>query len=75
MADITVPKEKFDKVLADVENLIDDVASLLDQDDIARKRREEIKDKPSIGKSEKELDDYIKKRGVKIGGMGNKAPP
>ncbi len=65
MADMTVSKEKFNKVLADVENLVEDVASLLDQDEIARKRLEEIKNNPSIGKSEKELEDYLKKRGVK----------
>ena len=64
MAEITVSKEKFDKVLTDVENLIDDVASLLDQDETAKKRMTDIKANPSIGKSEKDLDAYLKKRGV-----------
>ena len=67
MANITVPEEKFNKVLEDVENLIEDVANLFDQDEIAKKRIKDIENKPSLGKSEKELDEYLKKRGVKIG--------
>ena len=66
MATITIPEEKFNKVLSDVENLIEDVADLFDQDEIAKKRIADIKTNPSIGKSEKELDDYLKKRGVKV---------
>ncbi len=66
MATIIVSEEKFNKVLTDVENLIEDVANLFDQDELARKRLAEIKVNPSIGKSEKELDDYLKKRGVKV---------
>ena len=67
MATITISEEKLNKVLADVETLIEDVSSLLDQDAIAKKRMAEIKANPSIGKSEKDLDDYLKKRGVKVG--------
>lgn len=67
MANITLSEEKFNKVLADVETLIEDVSSLIDQDEIAKKRMAEAKALPSIGKSEKELDDYLKKRGVKVG--------
>ena len=66
MATITISEEKFNKVIADVESLIGPVAELLDQDEIAKKRINEIKANPSIGKSEKELDDYLKKRGVKV---------
>ena len=65
MAAITISEEKFNKVLADVENLIEDVASLVDQDEIAKKRMTDIRANPSLGKSEKELDGYLKKRGVK----------
>ena len=67
MATITIPEEKFNKVIADVENLIEDVVDIFDQDEIAKKRIAEIEADPSIGKSEKELDGYLKKRGVKIG--------
>ncbi len=66
MTTITVSEDKFNKVLADVELLIGDVASLFDQDEIARKRIAEIEDNPSIGRSEKELDEYLRKRGLKI---------
>ena len=66
MATVTMSEEKFNKVIADVENLIEDVADLFDQDEIAKKRIKDIKSDPSIGKSEKELDDYLKKRGVKV---------
>lgn len=66
MAPITISQDKFNKVLQDVEVLIEDVASLYDQDEIAGKRLDEIKANPSLGKSEKDLDDYLKKRGVKI---------
>ena len=66
MANISVSEEKFNKVLADVEALIEDVANLFDQDEIAKKRIIDIKSDPSIGKSEKELDDYLKQRGVKV---------
>lgn len=67
MVNIIISEEKFNKVLADVETLIEDVGSLFDQDEIARKRMDEIKTNPSIGKSEKELDEYLKRRGVKVG--------
>ena len=66
MGTITVSEEKFNKVMSDVEALIEDVSSLFDQDEIAKQRIKEIKTNPSIGKSEKELDSYLKKRGVKV---------
>ena len=62
MGNITVSEEKFNKVLSDVEALIEDVSSLFDQDEIAKKRIAEIKSNPSMGKSEKELDSYLAKR-------------
>ena len=64
MKTITISEKKFSKVLDDVETLIADVTSLFDQDEIAKKRLAEIKLNPLIGKSEKELDDYLRKRGV-----------
>lgn len=66
MGSITISEEKFNKVLADVETLIEDVASLFDQEEIAQKRMAEIQADPSIGKPEKELDAYLKRRGVNI---------
>ena len=66
MANIMISEEKFNKVLEDVENLIEDVADLFDQAEIAKKRIKDIQNNPSIGKSEKELDEYIKRRGLSI---------
>ena len=66
MTTITISQERFNKVLSDVEVLLQDVTSLLDKDEIAIKRMKEIKANSNIGKSEKELDGYLKKRGVKL---------
>ena len=66
MTTITIPQEKLDKVLTDVEILIEDVSSLFNQDKRVKQRLAEIKSNPPIGKSEAELDLYLKKRGVKI---------
>jgi len=66
MVSITVSEEKLSKVLADVEALIEDVTSLVSQDAVAKKRLSEIMENPSIGKSEAELDKYLKERGVKV---------
>ncbi len=67
METITLQKEQLDKVLTDVEVLIEDVASLIDQDEIVTKRIKDIEANPAIGKSEKELDAYLQKRGVRLG--------
>ena len=66
MGSITISEEKFNKLMADVEALIEDASSLFDQDEIAKQRMKELKENPSIGKSENELDAYLKKRGVQI---------
>ncbi|MBI2545925.1 hypothetical protein HYV81_01985 [Candidatus Woesearchaeota archaeon] len=68
MGSITLSEEKFNKLMADVEALIEDAASLFDQEEIAKQRMKDIKENPSIGKSEKELDAYLKKRGVQLNG-------
>ena len=64
MAELIISEEKLNKVLVDFEVLLEDIASR--QDEIAKKRIADIRANPSIGKSEKELDDYLRKRGVKI---------
>lgn len=66
MTTITVSEDKFNKVLADVETLITDVSSLFEEEEIVKKRLKEIKKNPSIGKSEEEVDMYLKARGVKV---------
>ncbi len=62
---ITVNKEIFGKVMADIENLLEDFEILTSE--TVQKRLKEIKENPSIGKSEQELDEYLKKRGVQVG--------
>ncbi|MEK6907126.1 MAG: hypothetical protein AABW45_01220 [Nanoarchaeota archaeon] len=65
METLSISKEKFSKILEDFEVLINDVESALSEENlIVRKRMNEIKLNPSIGKTEQELDDYLKKRGV-----------
>ena len=54
----------MNRVLVDVEVLVEGVANLFNQDEIAKKRLVEIKKDPTILKSENELNDYLKKRGV-----------
>ena len=66
MTSVSIPREKFDKVLTDIEILIKDVGSLLNLDNIAKRRLAEVKKNPSILKSEKELNQYLKKRGIKV---------
>ena len=66
MASISVPVDKLDKVLMDVEVLIGDVALLINQDEIAKKRLSDVKNEPSKSVSEEELNSYLKKRGVEV---------
>jgi len=67
METLNISKEKFSKILEDFEVLINDVESALSEENlVVRKRINDIKLNPSIGKSEKYLDEYLKKRGVKI---------
>ena len=67
MGAITVSEEKLDTIIADFEVLIEDIASIVDQDMIAKKRLADIKKNPSLGKSEKYLYNYLRNRGVKVG--------
>ena len=66
MDTLNISEDRFKKVLADVEVLVEDVTALINQDDIVKQRIAEIKANPSLCKTEKELDEYLKKRGVKI---------
>ena len=63
---ITVSRGRFKKVLTDFEVLLEDVTALVNRDDIVGTRISDVKTNPSIGRSEKELDAYLKKRGVKV---------
>ena len=66
MATVTISEEQLNKVLIDVERLIDDITLIFDLDKIAKHRLREIKTNSAIGKSEGELNNYLKQRGIKI---------
>ena len=64
METVVIPKEIFTKILSDVEILIDDVELALNTK--VNKRINDIKTNNINGKTEQELDNYLKKRGVKV---------
>lgn len=67
MATITVSKNEFKKLISDVEIVINDVESILSNEDkLIKKRIKDIESGKVKGKTEEELDNYLKKRGVKI---------
>lgn len=66
MRNVMVEKSDFGKILQTAETLIDEVENAL-QDEIVKKRMDEINTGKVKGKTEKELDEYLKKRGLKIG--------
>jgi hypothetical protein len=63
---ITLSKDRFRKVLTDFEVLLEDVTELVNHDDLVRQRIADVKTNPSIGKTEEDLDSYLKKRGIKV---------
>ena len=63
METITIPKNKLGLVISDVEKLVSDFEELMeDQDKITKKRLNDIKTGRVNGASEKELDEYLKKK-------------
>lgn len=67
METISVNKEQFKKLISDVEVLIEDVENLDSSEDETLKQRIKDIDEGKIkGKTEKELDDYLKNRGVNL---------
>jgi len=67
METIAVPKEKLQLVISDVERLVthfEDIAD--DQDKVVKQRISDINTGKIKAKTEKELDEYLKKRGVKV---------
>jgi len=63
---VEVKKSDLDKILNTAEILVDEVEQALSQDEIVKKRIEDIKTGKTSGKTERELNDYLKKRGVKV---------
>lgn len=64
METVTVQKEVFSKILTDVETLIDDVELALNAK--VMQRIQDIEIGKVEGRTEKDLDNYLEKRGVKI---------
>ena len=64
MDTVTISKDVFTKILGDVEMLIDDVEMALDT--TVEHRLCELDTGKVKAKSERELDEYLRKRGVKI---------
>lgn len=66
MGDVCISRNKLGQVIADVERLITDVENLIeDQNQIVEQRLKDVKQGKIEAKTEQELDDYLKKRGVK----------
>jgi len=63
---IQVKKSDLNKILGTAEVLIDEIEDVLSQEDLVKGRIEDIKAGRVKGKTEEELHDYLKKRGVKI---------
>ena len=66
MTAVSVPREKLAKVLSDVELLITDLTSLVDEDTIAKERLTAMRTDPSVRRSEDDLDEYLARRGVHV---------
>lgn len=63
METVTLPKQKFSKLLTDVELLINDVDEILsDEDSIVKKRIADVKSGNVKGVTEAEYYGYLKKR-------------
>ena len=68
METVHIPTHKLIQVISDVERLVSDFETLVGekQDIIVKQRLSDVKEGKIKAKTEKELDDYLKKRGVKI---------
>lgn len=71
MEQVQVTKSDLSGILQTVEVLIDKIEHVLSQDEIAKVRIADIKTGRVQGRTEAELDEYLKKRGVKFERMGD----
>tara|TARA_Y100000310_G_scaffold48321_1_gene44790 strand:+ start:7412 stop:7717 length:306 start_codon:yes stop_codon:yes gene_type:complete len=71
MSSVTITEKELEKIKNNAEKLIKDIAKLTDQDRIAFERMKDIKNNPEMFTSEKELNDFLKKRGVKLDPVDN----
>ena len=66
----SIQEKKLQKIVIDMGILANEIGELISEQKV-RKRIRDIQMDPSIGKSEEELDNYLRKRGVKVARMGN----
>jgi hypothetical protein len=67
METVTVSRDKLGQVISDVDQLVSHFEGLVeDQDEVAMNRMKEIQSGTVEGKTEKDLDAYLKERGVKV---------
>ena len=57
-------KNDFSRILNTAEILIDDVEQVLSQDEIVKSRIKDVKIGRIAGKTEKDYNEYLKKRGL-----------
>ena len=68
MDTVTIPREEYEELIqlaAKVEQIDEVIHEPMNE--LVKKRSRERTANPSIGKSEDELDAYLKQRGVKVG--------
>ena len=66
METLQVKKTDLGRILETAEILITEVERVLSQEEIIKERLADVKEGKIKGRTEKELNDYLKKRGVKI---------
>lgn len=66
MQTLKVKKSDFKKILTTAETLLEEVEQALSVDEVVKKRINDIESEKVEGKTEQELDEYLKKRGVQI---------
>ena len=66
MKTLQVNKTDFSKILETAEILIAEIEKALSQNEIVMKRVAEIKTGKIKGRTENELNEYLKKRGAKV---------
>jgi hypothetical protein len=67
METLQIRKEDFSKILDTAGELLAEVEKALSQDELVKQRVTDIREGKVKGKSEKELEEYLRKRGLKIG--------
>jgi hypothetical protein len=67
MDTVNVRRADFIKILNTAELLVDEVEQALSQDEVAKRRMNDILSGKTKGKSHKEYYAYLKKRGIKVG--------